>query len=278
MKRQMAAAKQKGSTDIEEMVSSRLGHAVHKAAEIAWLEKREQAFNNLNLPQTVRDRIRVNPDGPGPEDAIDIYIEQRRTKEIMGYKISGMFDYVMNGVVEDVKTTQTYNWIKGTHDEKYMQQAAIYRWLNPGIITADFCRIHFMFTDWKAHLMLQNPDYPKSRIKTKHMNMMSYEQTEQFIKARLSAIIPWLNKTQELLPLCTKEDLWQDDPVFKWYKNGVVTTKSTKNFPSLSEAMTHSGGAGLVVPHPAKAKRCNYCDARPFCTQAAQLYDNKLLD
>lgn len=277
LKRQMEAAKKEGSTDIEEMVPSRVGHAVHKAAEISWIDNREKAFDNLNIPQTVRDRIRVNPSSEGCIDNIDIYIEKRTVGEIMGYKISGMFDFCIDGVVEDIKTTKTYNWIHGGNDEKYMQQESIYRWLNPDIITDDHCNIHFMFTDWKAHLTIGDKEYPPANIMTRQLELMSIPETEQFIKNKLDNIIPYLDKDQADLPLCTQEDLWQNDPTYKWYKGGVKTARSTKNFTTYQEASTHAGGVGIIITHPAKAKRCYYCDARLSCTQAAQLADDGLL-
>jgi len=278
LKRQMAAATLKGEIDIVDLVSSRVGNAVHSAAEISWIENRHKAFNNLDLPQSLRDRIRINPESPGPNDAIDVHIEQRSRKEIMGYIITGKYDFVLAGVVEDIKTTKTYNWIHGGNDEKYGEQLSIYKWLEPELIRADWGNIHFLFTDWKQHLILGNPDYPNSPIKTRKVPLMSIEETESFIRAKLTNIIPYLAKPQHELPLCTREELWQSLPTFKWYKNGQVGPRSTKNFNTYMEAVDQSGGVGLIVEHPAKAKRCNYCDARMICTQAAQLSDDKLLD
>lgn len=278
LKRQLAAAKTEGSTDIEEKVPSRVGHAVHKAAEVSWIENREKAFKNLGLPQSLIDRIRVNPETPGPSDSIDIHIEKRTTKDILGYRISGMFDFCIDGVVEDIKTTKTYNWIHGGNDEKYMHQESIYRWLNPELIIGDFCNIHFMFTDWKAHLSIGDKEYPPANVMTRKLKLMSLEETEQFISNKLLGIIPHLDKQQEDLPQCTQEELWQNPPTYKWYKGGVKTARSSKNFDTKGEAEAHSAGVGIIITHPAKVKRCYYCDARLACTQAAQLSDDGLLN
>ena len=278
LKRQMAKNKQKGTTDIEEMVPSRVGHAVHQAAERSWIENRDQAFKNLRIPKSLVERIRVNPDTPGNSDSIDVYIEKRSTREILEMRISGMFDFCIAGIVEDIKTTKTYNWIHGGNDEKYMQQESIYRWLNPEIIIGDYCNIHYLFTDWKAHLGIGAPDYPPSNIMTRKLKLMSLEETEQFIKDKLNEILPYIAKSQQDLPLCNPDELWMANSKWKWYKSGKVTARSTKNFDTYQEASDHSAGVGLITEFKQKAKRCYYCDARMICTQAAQLADDNLLD
>lgn len=273
--RQLASRQNQGSVDVVDLVASRVGHSVHAAAEISWIEHREQAFKNLDLPKNLIDNLNINPNKPNEDNSNDIYIEQRYTRPIGNYQISGKFDFVVSGVVEDIKTTKTYNWINGSNDKKYAQQGSIYRWIVPQIITEDYCNIHYMFTDWKQHLMHGAPDYPSSPIKTRKLPLMSLEATETFILNIVQKVDSLMNVEQTELPQCTPEELWMNPSTWKWFKGGKVTARSTKNFPSYSEAVTHSGGVGLIVEHKANAKRCLYCEAMPVCTQAAQLQSEK---
>lgn len=275
--RQQLKKKQEGTTDIEDVIASRVGNAVHKAVETSWIESRDKAFARLNLPTGMTQRIRVNPDKP-EEGCINIYIEQRSEKQIMGITLSGMYDFVIDGLVEDIKTTQTYNWISGSNDEKYAQQGSIYRWLNPEIIIQDYMNVQFLFTDWKQHLAKGSKDYPQAKLKTRKLPLMSIPATEAFIKERLTLILANVDKSQAELPLCTPEELWMNPSVYKWYKSGKVTNRSTKNFDSYNAAVAHAGSVGIIVEQKQKAKRCLYCDASDICLQAAQLRDDNLLD
>jgi hypothetical protein len=117
-------------------------------------------MTELGIPQHVIDKIRVNPDTPGDDPRFDVYLEQRSKKTVGKWTISGKFDFVHEGRVKDIKTTKTYNWIKGSNDEKYMIQGSIYRWLNPEIITDDFVDIMMIFTDWS----LSTKPWPTSPI------------------------------------------------------------------------------------------------------------------
>jgi hypothetical protein len=279
LSRRLAAKKEKSLVDIEDLVQQRLGHAVHKAAEVAWIDNRQQALNNLNIPEKIQNQIQLNPQQTELKlNSINIYIEQRTTKKIMGVKVSGMFDFVIDGGVEDVKTTKVYNWIHGSHDEEYMLQESMYRWLNPDIIKDDYCKIHFIFTDYRPLAALADKTYPQNRIETRRMKMLSIEETERFIRDKIDTLLTYENTDQDELPRCTREELWQQPSKWSWYKDSSkLTGRSSKNFDTYQEASLHSKGVGTIVERPAVVKRCLYCDAREACTQAAQLKDMNLL-
>ena len=109
---------------------------------------------------------------------------------------------------------------------------------------------------------------------------MSLVETENFIRRKLTAIAQNMQLPQEQLPLCSREELWQDDSVFKYYKNPQATKRSTKNFANGVEANNHriKVGAGIVIEVPGKAKFCKYCPAVTGCTQAENLIAADLLE
>jgi hypothetical protein len=87
---------------------------------------------SLGYPQDIIDRVIVNPT---PEDlkpdSIPVYMELRSFKEIDGVRVSGKFDFVAEGKVEDFKSTSTFAWKSGDKVEDYRLQGSIYRWLTP---------------------------------------------------------------------------------------------------------------------------------------------------
>lgn len=137
--------------DLEDFIAARFGTAVHDGIEKAWSDEktRVQALQDLGYPPNIIERIVFNPK---PEDlkpdSIPVYMELRSFKELMGFRVSGKFDFVGDGGLEDFKSTSVYTWIKGRKDDDYILQGSIYRWLNPEIITKDVLTIQFIFTDW----------------------------------------------------------------------------------------------------------------------------------
>ena len=265
------------STDIADMVPAKLGTAVHTAVEEAWLYHRDQALHNLGVPPQIAAKIVLNPD-PGqvlPDDAIVIHMEQRTAKMITvddkDWTVSGKFDAVVEQTVEDVKTTKTYNWIKGSNDVKYGLQGSIYRWLNPEIIIEDHINILMIFTDWSPLKAKADPTYPQKRVIVKKVPLMSLEETESWIRAQLTNLHRYLDKSQEELPQCTPEELWMDPPKWAYYKDKTKLVRATKLFDNAPEAnlkLAQDGNKGLIVKRDMEPRFCRYCPAVSVCTQA----------
>ena len=261
----------KSSVDIAELIPSRLGSAVHTAVEVAWLDNREKAMKLLGIPQNQIDRIRLNADNQDDPNAIYIYIERRNSIEMEGFTVSGRFDIVDQGMLEDVKTTKTYSWIKGTNNERYRYQGSMYRLINPDIITNDFMNVQYMFTDWSPYQAQANKDYPQKRVMAKRLKLLSLKDTEFFMRTKLQEIKKHQVLKQEELPNCTPEELWQDPPKWAYYKDKTKTVRATKLFDSAAEATSRNaadGAKGKIVKRDAEPTFCKYCDARPICTQA----------
>lgn len=266
------------SVDLINMVSSRMGSAIHDSIERAWTTNHRKALAALGYPQKVIDRVIINPEpGKLPEGAIPIYLEKRSTRRLGNYVISGKFDFVGEGRVEDFKSTSTFTAINNTNDSKHILQGSIYRWLNPTIITQDEMAIQFIFTDWSSMRAKADPSYPQQRIQQRILPLMSLAETEIYIRTKLSLIDQYLEAEESNIPLCTDEDLWRTAPVFKYYKNPEKTVRSTKNFETRQEALiklAEDGNVGIVKEQPGQVTACKYCSAFAACTQKDSLILN----
>lgn len=261
--------------DLERMVASRMGTAIHDGIERAWIGNYHRAMKDLGYPQKVIDRVVVNPH---PEldttGFIPVYLEQRVERKVGNYTITGKFDFVGEGRVEDFKTTSVYTAINGTNDEKYSWQGSIYRWLNPTLITRDEMAIQFIFTDWSAAKARADQSYPQKRFQQRIIPLKSIQETEAFVHRKLKDLEKYWDAPEEVIPPCTDEDLWRSTPEFKYYKNPAKMTRSTKNFDTYHEAhqrFMEDGQVGVIVEKPGQVTACKYCSAFPVCMQKDRL-------
>jgi hypothetical protein len=275
--------------DVEDLIASAYGHAIHDSTEKAWVKGYRRNLAKLGYPQSVIDRVLINPTDAELDarpDAIPIYLEQRMYRRFGNYIIGGKFDAITDGIVNDTKSTSAYSWVSGGKTSDFQLQMSIYRWLdangNTDIelgpetrfrprITEDYGRINFVFTDWKKIDAITNKAYPARRVMDKEIQLLSTDEVETWIREKLRLIEKFRNTPEHELPECTPEELWQSEPVWKYYKNPAKTDgRSTKNFDTAAEAYQHlseQGGVGVVIEVPGKPKRCDYCPAFDACTQ-----------
>jgi len=261
--------------DIDRLVASSMGTALHDNIETAWKQNYRQGLRNLGIDSNTINLVRINPTDlelSQYPDTIPVYIEQRVTKEINGYIIGGKYDFIGDGTLEDFKSMGVYSFLKGDKDDEQRKQGSIYRWLNPDIIKKDYMLIQHLLTDWsKLDAMIKKgKGYPQKRIMSKKLQLMSLEDTEAWILDRLNTIISLDHVPEAELPECTKEELWQDDTIYKYYKNPLSTKRSTGNYDNSTEAFARlhtDGDVGIVKEIHGKIKRCGYCPAFEICTQ-----------
>lgn len=266
-----------GLVNLADMMSNRLGAAVHDGIERAWLSNHGVAMKAMGYPQRVIDKIVVNPtprylvENP---DAIPIYLEQRLKKKMGKWTITGKFDFVGEGRVQDFKTASVWSYMNQVNANKQTLQGSIYRWLDPELITQDEMDIHHIFMDWKAGMVKTDPNYPPQRFKRQIFPLLSVNSTQLFIEKKVHLIETYWETHEEELPLCEDEDLWRSEPVFKYYKNPAKTARSTKNFDNVHDARLRSiedGSVGLIKEVPGQVTACKYCPAFAICSQKDQL-------
>lgn len=257
--------------DLTQMVASRMGSAIHDGIERAWKDNYQLAMQALGYPKQLIDKVRLNPKAEELDGTIiPVYLEQRGTRQLGKWRISGKYDFIGEGQVEDFKSTSVYTYLRGSNDEQYIWQGSIYRWIQPDIITQDHMAIRFIFTDWSAGKARSDPKYPPNRFHSKTFHLKGLAETESFIRKKLEAIERYWDAPEEEIPECSAEELWRSEPVFKYYKNPTKTSRSTKNFDSKHDAylrLAQDGGVGTVIEQPGQVTACKYCKAFSVCSQ-----------
>ncbi|AUR93629.1 hypothetical protein NVP1188A_61 [Vibrio phage 1.188.A._10N.286.51.A6] len=272
--------------DVMDLYKARRGHAIHDSVEMTWnsptLRKAGLDFFKIDDKKVV-----VNPPAP-VKGKLNLFMEQRRTIKMFGWTVSGKFDMVCNGVLEDYKTTSTYSYNKPDKVFDFRFQASVYKRIFPDFITKDYFYICYMFNDWRKADAEKNPDYPQSDIVYERYDFLPDEELDDYIETRLMGIERGL-ETKDFadLPQCTSKELWQTgETVHKYFKDPKKTdgratmathTTSNKTLADLRAAKAKNG-TGIIKAYPPLAIGCNYCPARfADCSQYLTLKKQNLI-
>ena len=272
--------------DVEDYVARALGHTIHDGIERSW-KNYATNLRKLGYPKSVIDHIHINPtdeERKADPDMIPVFLEQRAYRELDGFVIGGKFDNVMEGHVEDTKSTTVWAWVFGTRDEEYILQGGFYRWIDAAQpmpkITEDWMRVNFVFTDWQKSQARIKADYPQRRTCHKDLKLLTEEEVEAFAREKLAALKAHISTPESKLPRCTDEELWRSEPSYRYYADPTKAkdpnARSSKNFDNLAEANSHlaSKGVGVIVTKPGEVKRCPYCAAFDICKQRREYFSD----
>jgi hypothetical protein len=265
-----------GTKDVSDMVASCYGTALHSALEASWLDP-YKALEELGYPISIVNRFCVNPDRvPLIEGTIPVYVEQRSIKQIAGWNLSGKFDLVIDGRLNDLKNRKVWAYLNSSNDKKDILQASIYRWLNQDKVTEEDFSILWLFTDWNSLEALKNPLYPKQRWLEQKFKLLSIQETEAYLIHKLGLINQYINSPESELPSCDSDELWMGKSVWKYYK-AHGQSRSTKNFDNAFDAHKEISKGGYINEVKGKAIRCSYCSASSVCSQYLDLLSKGLI-
>jgi hypothetical protein len=252
--------------DVDNLIATSMGTALHDSVERAWM--------NADKAIKAMTQLGINPDVAAKVHA-EIIFERRSTKKVGSMTISGKFDMVTGGRVCDIKSTSTWGWVNGSNNVEYARQMSLYKWLNEDIITDDTGTILYIFTDWSKAKSIQDLSYPQSRVQSKDFALATVDMVQDYVEHRVALIEKFMPETdQDKLPDCTREELWQEEDTYKYYKNPAKRDRATKNYSTLAEAearKAEDGHVGAIVKFEGKAKACMYCPVANLCNQRTRL-------
>ena len=304
--------------DVADLVASSTGTAVHDRLESSWINKnklkrglRKLGYGKAKLPlvnPTEEELLENNNKVPV------VWVEQQSEMpiEINGeeFIVTGKFDIVLEGKLEDLKNTIAFKATKalGEIDKfenivenvdltdisnmlrlqetcptifDYAFQGSVYKMLNPDKITADFMTIQFILKDWKAW-ETHREFYPPSNVLGLDMTLFSTEAVKTFIKYKINRLMGIIESGS--LPLCTDIELWRKPPQFKLYKDPSskrALPKCTFENQALAEETMVTKRAKMpqiemrvIASEP---KRCNYCNVTSVCEQYKKFVEDGLI-
>lgn len=238
--------------DVEDLIASRYGTAIHDSVE------------KVNLTGCKQ--------------------EERLKKAVKNKIISGKFDILRElpdkkWELIDVKSTSVWTYIYGSRDDDYKKQLSIYRYLanQNGYDVVQTAKIWMIFTDWSNTKAKQDPDYPQSRIAVKEVDLWADDFTLKYIGDRIALLDEAVDQEQKDMTDCTDEELWASKDTWAIVKKG--GSRALKVHATEADAMKHLKGGPEkplspdyeIVHRKGKVARCKYCSARKFCGQYARM-------
>ena len=263
------------SSDVADMIASSNGTAIHDAFEAAWKSpKLVDTLIRLGYPKGVASKVRVNPTAEevAAGGIIPVYTEIRSAKVVHGIRVTGKFDFIGDGAVEDLKNTSVWKFLNADF-EHYILQGSMYRWLNPTLVTKEWMNLTFQFTDWNGRDRNMNPDnYPPARMHTRRLQLMGIDETQEWVERKVLQLIDLEHAPEEAMPPCTDKELWRKADTYRYFakpeKAHEPGARSTKNFTDKAEADLHvATKGGVIVTKRGGVTGCKYCNAFLACKQ-----------
>lgn len=233
--------------------------------------------------------------GTAVHDSIELYIsnnqddmphvkaEERhyRTIEVDGVEctVSAKFDCIVDDEIYDWKTCSVYVHNDAKKHQEWIEQLSINRWvlehtyaLQPvGTIIAFFNQFSKDQANKSAPF-----NYPSYSIQPYNFALMSYSETENFIRRRIRERKAIASVADANAITCTPADLWTENGEYKYFSKATNSraTKVSSNLAELRKLVREKGGI-IVEPMP---KACEYCLGRATCDQYQGFISRGLLD
>lgn len=302
--------------DISDFFVSFLGSSMHSTIELVW--KNEEIYKPLlRMLGYSKKQIKgvvVNPSKSDlkklnkkvkKKNQLVIFVETRASMILSKILITGKYDYIVNGRLYDLKTTSTFitqKILRQSHDArrimkespslrrvelleeqcpdvfKYTMQGSIYKVMNPDKITESHMTIQSALKDWQPFKVGQD-FYPRGRLIDQSFKLFTKKETIKWVTRKLKQINSLAeNYSEEELPECTKNELWQSDSVWKYYASE-TSNRATKVFGTDASAAFAwaDGKTGIVKEIHGEVRACNYCEHVNNCSQADRLEASGLL-
>jgi len=202
-------------------------------------------------------------------------VEQRLHSELDGWTISGAIDLQTREpdgiIISDYKTTGV--WAVMNEKREWEEQLNIYAWLvrRNSIMPVKRLEIVAILKDWNRREAETREGYPEREVKVINITLWSYEEQEEFVRHRIQkhADALYAAETNDDLPLCKPEEMWEKPTSYAIIKTGNVRAKKVCYSVAEANAELELAGKGFEIQvRPGERTRCaNYCQVRDFCQQ-----------
>lgn len=236
--------------DVTDRIWSLVGQVGHGIVERAY----PQAYTDAAKGMTTQE----------VHEAYGVVAERRLYTQVNGWTVSGQFDVIEGGHLQDYKFTSVWA-VKGDTKEEWINQLNLLRLLamREGI-EINRLGIVAILRDW-AKSKSKQADYPPHQVAPIDIPVWPIAQTESYLLERVKA------HQDANPPVCTDKERWKRDDVWAVMKKGRAS--AVKLHYSALPASAHAAelGAGHSVTHrPGEYHRCmEYCSVSHACPQMA---------
>jgi hypothetical protein len=202
-------------------------------------------------------------------------IEERLHAEIDGWHISGAIDLQIVGehgiAIRDYKTTSA--WAVMNEKIEWEQQLNIYAWLVEKVKLTPVTDIGIVaiIRDWNRRDAGNREGYPEAPIKELPIKLWPFNERERFVSERISkhSACEFAIETDQALPPCTPEEMWEKPTTWAVKKTGGVRAKSVHQTQQEAVDALEKAGKGYEMEvRPGERTRCaNFCQVNHRCAQ-----------
>jgi hypothetical protein len=209
-------------------------------------------------------------------------VEERLHATIDGWRISGAIDLqIITGPetvsVRDYKTTSS--WAVMNEKIEWEQQLNIYAWLVENIKgkIVDSVGIVAIIRDWSRREAAKNPDYPQAPVKEIPITLWPYQKREDFISERISkhSECEFHMETDEELPPCTPEEMWEKPTTWALKKKGGVRAIKVYETQEEAEAALDPKVHEIEVRLGSRTRCESFCPVNTYCQQWRDYQESK---
>jgi hypothetical protein len=209
-------------------------------------------------------------------------VEERLHTTFDGWRISGAIDLqIITGQdkvsIRDYKTTSA--WAVMNEKYEWEQQLNIYAWLveTVKLQIVDSVGIVAIIRDWSRRDAARNPDYPQSPVKEIPITLWPYQQREDFISERISkhSECEFHMETDEELPPCTPEEMWEKPTTWALKKKGGVRAIKVYETQEEAEAALDPKVHEIEVRLGSRTRCESFCPVNTYCQQWRDYQESK---
>ena len=209
-------------------------------------------------------------------------VEERLHTIFDGWRISGAIDLqIITGPdtvsIRDYKTTSA--WAVMNEKYEWEQQLNIYAWLveTVKLQIVDSVGIVAIIRDWSRRDAARNPDYPQSPVKEIPITLWPYQKREDFISERISkhSECEFHMETDEDLPPCTPEEMWEKPTTWALKKKGGVRAIKVYETQEEAEAALDPKVHEIEVRLGSRTRCESFCPVNTYCQQWRDFQESK---
>lgn len=197
--------------------------------------------------------------------------EEYLTAEVAGKRLSGFCDVYEDGEIADWKTTSVWSYIFMDNEKRfeYESQLNAYAYLFRKYgFKVHKLTIVMLFRDWQKSKAKYDPQYPQSQVQKMDIKLWSVDEQERYLTERIQMFEQYKDTPDEQLPYCSLSYRWATPSKWALMKDG--RKSAIKLYETEAEALNASKDDNklYVQERPGEQyKRCEYCNARPWCNQ-----------
>jgi len=202
-------------------------------------------------------------------------VEERIHAELDGWHISGAIDLqkiVEDGIeISDYKTVGV--WSVMNEKKEWEEQLNIYAWLVERVKRIPVVRLNIVaiVRDWNRRDAGTRQGYPEAPVAVLDINLWPMEKREEFIRSRIHEHSEALfaTETNEELPLCTPDQMWEKPTMYAVKKEGASRAKSVHMELDEAEVALEKAGKGyqLEIRHGDRTRCSSFCPVSQWCDQ-----------